>query len=175
MEKREKRCIGGHISCYDELEDLILFATRFLNHTNIKYTTEYNATYEYWNLWIWITPTQYENMVKKYAAIAAPLKKRISPHKLRSTFGTSLYRETGDIYLVADVLGHSDVNTTRRHYAAMSDSRRRMAAKKVTLRDDEAPRETPDEVLKASPDAENQINSASQSAEPGNNTDEGVL
>lgn len=116
-----------------------------------------------------------ENMVKKYAAIAAPLKKRISPHKLRSTFGTSLYRETGDIYLVADVLGHSDVNTTRRHYAAMSDSRRRMAAKKVTLRDDEAPRETPDEVLKASPDAENQINSASQSAEPGNKTDEGVL
>ncbi|MBQ5770744.1 MAG: tyrosine-type recombinase/integrase [Clostridia bacterium] len=100
-----------------------------------------------------------ENMVKKYAAIAAPLKKRISPHKLRSTFGTSLYRETGDIYLVADVLGHSDVNTTRRHYAAMSDSRRRMAAKKVTLRDDEAPVEITDEVLKAALDNENQASS----------------
>lgn len=100
-----------------------------------------------------------ENMVKKYAAIAAPLKKRISPHKLRSTFGTSLYRETGDIYLVADVLGHSDVNTTRRHYAAMSDSRRRMAAKKVTLRDDEAPAEITDEVLKAALDDENQASS----------------
>lgn len=97
-----------------------------------------------------------ENMVKKYAAIAAPLKKRISPHKLRSTFGTSLYRETGDIYLVADVLGHSDVNTTRRHYAAMSDERRRLAAKKVTLRDDEAPKEINDEVLKLAMDAENQ-------------------
>jgi len=95
-------------------------------------------------------------MVKKYAAIAAPLKKRISPHKLRSTFGTSLYRETGDIYLVADVLGHSDVNTTRRHYAAMSDERRRLAAKKVTLRDDEAPREITDEVLKIATDQENQ-------------------
>lgn len=75
-------------------------------------------------------------MVKKYASQAAPLKKHLSPHKLRSTFGTNLYHETGDIYLVADVLGHSDVNTTRRHYAAMSDDRRRQAAKKVRLRDE---------------------------------------
>lgn len=77
-----------------------------------------------------------QNMVKKYATQAAPLKKHLSPHKLRSTFGTNLYRETGDIYLVADVLGHSDVNTTRRHYAAMSDDRRRMAAKLIHSRDD---------------------------------------
>ena len=75
-------------------------------------------------------------MVKKYALQVAPLKKRLSPHKLRSTFGTNLYHETGDRYLVADVLGHSDVNTTRRHYAAMSDDRRRMAAKKIKLRED---------------------------------------
>ena len=80
-------------------------------------------------------------MVKKYASQAAPLKKHLSPHKLRSTFGTNLYHETGDIYLVADVLGHSDVNTTRRHYAAMSDDRRRMAAAKVHLRTDETPSE----------------------------------
>ncbi len=77
-----------------------------------------------------------QNMVKKYATQAAPLKKHLSPHKLRSTFGTNLYHETGDIYLVADVLGHSDVNTTRRHYAAMSDDRRRMAAKKIRARED---------------------------------------
>ena len=77
-----------------------------------------------------------ENMVKKYAEQAAPLKKHLSPHKLRSTFGTNLYHETGDIYLVADVLGHSDVNTTRRHYAAMTDDRRRTAATVVHLRDE---------------------------------------
>lgn len=77
-----------------------------------------------------------QNMVKKYATQAAPLKKNLSPHKLRSTFGTNLYHETGDIYLVADVLGHSDVNTTRRHYAAMSDDRRRLAAKLIRARDD---------------------------------------
>ncbi len=80
-----------------------------------------------------ITVRAVENMVKKYARLAAPLKK-ISPHKLRSTFGTMLYGETGDIYLVADVLGHKDVNTTRKHYAAMSEENRRRASKAVKLR-----------------------------------------
>ena len=83
-----------------------------------------------------ITQRAVENMVKKYASIAAPLKKKISPHKLRSTFGTNLYRETGDIYLVADVLGHSDVNTTRKHYAAIAEDHRRIAAQRTVLRDD---------------------------------------
>ena len=82
-----------------------------------------------------ITVRAVEQLVKKYAKIAAPLKK-ISPHKLRSTYGTSLYRETGDIYLVADVLGHKDVNTTRKHYAALSQDRRRTAAEVIRLRDE---------------------------------------
>ncbi|MDR3050991.1 MAG: tyrosine-type recombinase/integrase [Oscillospiraceae bacterium] len=75
-----------------------------------------------------------ENLVHKYARIAAPLKRKISPHKLRSTYGTNLYRETGDIYLVADVLGHTDVNTTRKHYAAIPEERRREAARHTILR-----------------------------------------
>ena len=75
-----------------------------------------------------------ENLVKKYASQITTTKK-ITPHKLRSTYGTALYQETGDIYLVADVLGHKDVNTTKRHYAAMSDQRRRSAAKAVHLRE----------------------------------------
>ncbi len=82
-----------------------------------------------------ITIRAVENLVKKYARIAAPLKK-ISPHKLRSTYGTMLYHETQDIYLVADVLGHKDVNTTRRHYAAASEDNKRIAAQKIKLRDD---------------------------------------
>jgi integrase/recombinase XerC len=76
-----------------------------------------------------------ENLVKKYAKLAAPLKK-ITPHKLRSTYGTMLYHETEDIYLVADVLGHKDVNTTRKHYAAASEEHKRIAAKRIKLRDD---------------------------------------
>lgn len=76
-----------------------------------------------------------ENLVKKYASQVTTTKK-ITPHKLRSTYGTSLYRETGDIYLVADVLGHKDVNTTKKHYAAMDEDRRRLAANAVRMRKD---------------------------------------
>lgn len=75
-----------------------------------------------------------ENMVKKYAKEVIPNKK-ITPHKLRSTYGTALYKETGDIYLVADVLGHKDVNTTKKHYAAIDDTRRKQAASAVSLRE----------------------------------------
>ena len=82
-----------------------------------------------------ITARAVENLVKKYARIASPLKK-ITPHKLRSTYGTMLYQESGDIYLVADVLGHKDVNTTRKHYAAIQEERRRQATKYIKLRDD---------------------------------------
>ena len=76
-----------------------------------------------------------ENLVKKYAR-AITTTKKITPHKLRSTYGTTLYQETGDIYLVADVLGHKDVNTTKKHYAAMDDARRRKAATAIRLRED---------------------------------------
>lgn len=75
-----------------------------------------------------------ENLVKKYTSLVTTTK-NITPHKLRSTYGTTLYQETGDIYLVADVLGHKDVNTTRKHYAAMKDDNKRKAAKSVKLRE----------------------------------------
>ena len=74
-----------------------------------------------------------ELLVKKYSRIASPLKK-ITPHKLRSTYGTRLYNSTGDIYIVADVLGHRDINTTKKHYAAISEENRKAVANKVALR-----------------------------------------
>lgn len=83
-----------------------------------------------------ITARAVQNLVKKYAKIVTPLK-NISPHKLRSTYGTNLYRETGDIYLVADVLGHKDINTTQKHYANMDENRRRLAAKVIKLREED--------------------------------------
>lgn len=77
-----------------------------------------------------------ENLVKKYARVVSPLKK-ITPHKLRSTFGTNLYQETKDIYVVAEVLGHKDVNTTKKHYAAINENLRREALTGVKLRKDD--------------------------------------
>lgn len=82
-----------------------------------------------------------EILVKKYSKKIAPLKK-ITPHKLRSTYGTQLYKNTGDIYIVADVLGHRDVNTTKKHYAAITQDHRKMVADKVQLRKDSEKKDT---------------------------------
>lgn len=79
-----------------------------------------------------ITVRAVQNLVNKYTSHITT--KHITPHKFRSTYGTTLYKETGDIYLVADVLGHKDVNTTKKHYAAQDDERRRKAATAVSLR-----------------------------------------
>ncbi|MEG1922865.1 MAG: tyrosine-type recombinase/integrase [Clostridia bacterium] len=79
-----------------------------------------------------LSPRSVQLLIKKYSKVATPLKK-ITPHKLRSTYGTELYRETGDIYVVADVLGHKDVNTTKKHYAAITDDIRKKASEKVIL------------------------------------------
>jgi len=82
-----------------------------------------------------ITVRTVEYMVKKYSSLVTV--KKITPHKLRSTFGTELYKNTQDIYVVADVLGHKDVNTTKKHYAAISDEIRKNAARTVRLRDED--------------------------------------
>ena len=82
-----------------------------------------------------ITDRSIQLLVKKYSGLVTKMK-NITPHKLRSTYGTSLYRETNDIYLVAEVLGHVDINTTKKHYAAMSEDRRKEAAKYIRLRSD---------------------------------------
>ena len=81
-----------------------------------------------------MTQRNVEYLVKKYARASTPLKK-ITPHKLRSTYGTALYQETGDIYLVASVLGHKDVNTTRKHYADMDDHKKWESRNEVQLRE----------------------------------------
>lgn len=74
-----------------------------------------------------------ENLVKKYSKNVVQLK-NITPHKLRSTFGTNLYRETQDIYVVATMLGHKDVNTTKKHYAAITEDIKKEASTKVKLK-----------------------------------------
>ncbi len=74
-----------------------------------------------------------EILIKKYAQRSVPLK-HITPHKLRSTFATTLYEQTGDIYLVAETLGHKDVSTTKEHYANLSDKRKENNRNKVQFK-----------------------------------------
>ena len=73
-----------------------------------------------------------EMLIQKYAKRAA-INKHITPHKLRSTFATTLYQNTGDIYLVAETLGHKDITTTKEHYARLSDQRKRENRNKIKL------------------------------------------
>lgn len=129
---------GGSKSILYFDDDVAAALQRYLDYKeqNAKAISEPNALFISNNK-NRITVRAVENMVHKYAKIVSPLK-NISPHKLRSTYGTSLYKATGDIYVVADVLGHKDVNTTRKHYAAISDDTRRSVVGKVKLtRDDE--------------------------------------
>ena len=74
-----------------------------------------------------------ENMITKYADFVGT-REHITPHKLRKTYGTELYNETGDIYLVARALGHESVNTTKDHYIQENEDSLLQARNKVKLR-----------------------------------------
>lgn len=75
------------------------------------------------------------NMIKKYTKRCGIIK-NITPHALRRTFGTNLYNEVGDVYLVAELLGHKSVETTKKHYAELNVERKRKALKNYKLRDE---------------------------------------
>lgn len=114
----------GYMEWLDsEIKNETVFSKKISDHTPLFFSLQGNR----------ISVRAVEILIKKYTSSISPLKK-ITPHKLRSTFATNLYKQTGDIYVVADVLGHSDINTTRKHYAEMSEDNRRNAAKVTTLR-----------------------------------------
>ena len=52
-----------------------------------------------------------QEMVRRYSGRAG-IAKRITPHTLRHSFATDLYRETANIRLVQKALGHADLSTT---------------------------------------------------------------
>ena len=74
------------------------------------------------------------NLIKKYSKKCG-IVKNITPHSLRRTFGTNIYNEVGDVYLVAELLGHKSVETTKKHYAELNVERKRRALKQYKLRD----------------------------------------
>jgi len=59
-----------------------------------------------------LDPRYIQRMVKRYA-VKADIEKDISPHTLRHTFATDLYRETTNIRLTQMALGHSNLATTQ--------------------------------------------------------------
>lgn len=67
-----------------------------------------------------------EKMVKKYCK-AAGLPDNISPHKLRATFATTVYKQTKEIYAVKDALHHKSIDTSK-HYIGDKEERKQSAA-----------------------------------------------
>lgn len=57
-----------------------------------------------------ISVSAVEDMIAKYTN---DINKHITPHKLRATCATNLYKKTGDIYMVADQLGHANIATSK--------------------------------------------------------------
>ncbi len=76
-------------------------------------------------------------IIKKYANFAG-ITKKITPHKLRKTYGTALYRKTRDIYLTANALGHENVATTSKHYVDDNAESLREVANQVRIRPENA-------------------------------------
>jgi len=61
-----------------------------------------------------ISPRTVQIFVKKYAKEAGLRQaSKITPHKLRHTFATSLYHQTKDIKVLQDLLGHANISTTQ--------------------------------------------------------------
>lgn len=77
-----------------------------------------------------LTVRAVQKMLQTYSEIAfgKDNELKVSPHKMRKTYGTKLYLDTNDIRLVADTLGHSSVNTTSKHYIATTEEHKRIAA-----------------------------------------------
>lgn len=71
-----------------------------------------------------ISYTRIHNMLKRAGKY---IGKNITPHKLRDTCAMLVYEDTHDIYLTGEVLGHKQINNTRK-YAKVTEQRRRETA-----------------------------------------------
>lgn len=63
--------------------------------------------------------------MKKLCETASVKPTKVFPHNLRHLFARTFYKESGDIVRLADVLGHSNINTTRIYIISTGSEHRR--------------------------------------------------
>ncbi len=71
-----------------------------------------------------------QDLIKKYMGVLRNMghnTEGFSAHKMRSTFATLLLRETDNLAIVQDALGHSDPRTTRIYAKVLDEQLRRVA------------------------------------------------
>ena len=79
-----------------------------------------------------ISTVAVERLVKMHSSETEALKK--SPHQFRRTYGSSIYHETQNIGLTAELLGHSSPDVTFRYYAREDEKRQKESAGTVKFR-----------------------------------------
>lgn len=82
-----------------------------------------------------INPKTVRQLLEKYR-LRSEIDIKITPHVFRRTFGTNHYNQYQDMYLTAQVLGHSSAETTRKFYAdpdseRVADSMKSFSYKRV--------------------------------------------
>lgn len=83
---------------------LLYYAKKMGIHTGCIFVTKYGNPVNRSNLWA---------MMKKLSVQAGVAAGKIFPHNLRHLFARTYYSFTKDISKLADLLGHSSINTTR--------------------------------------------------------------
>ena len=63
--------------------------------------------------------------MKKLCETSSVNPTKVFPHNLRHIFARTFYKESGDIVRLADVLGHSNINTTRIYIISTGSEHRR--------------------------------------------------
>lgn len=100
---------GNKVKLFDLPDDLLCEIKQWLRIRKTKVKGKETALFIS-NRRRRMDPVSISNVVNKYSINIEG--KHITPHKLRATYGTQLYNETGDIYFVQDCMGHSNPKTT---------------------------------------------------------------
>ena len=100
---------GSKVKLYDLTDEVIEDLKEWIEMRNSITTDDVSALFIS-NRKRRMDPITIYNVVNKYSKDIKD--KHITPHKLRATYGTQLYNETGDIYFVQDCMGHKDPRTT---------------------------------------------------------------
>lgn len=77
-------------------------------------------------------------MLREYAGRIGIPPEKVHPHAFRHFYAVRLYKETGDINLVADELGHADVRTTMIYLQKTEEEQRAEVDKAFTWEDKNA-------------------------------------
>lgn len=115
-----------HVYIGEDVERAIDTYLSYSRNYLLKGDEEQQALFVSWNTQR-LEVRSVEKLLTKYSAIAFGKGNEIHPHNLRSTRGTQIYEQTGDIEAVKEVLGHESIATSSHYYTKSSENRKRIS------------------------------------------------